>query len=96
MDIMDKTSNSTETQEKLLRQAENGCKGTRNGWVRGDDDMFYNLSHFSKIGVEKNHHWGGWSVVGLCGDCQIYIKTFPEWGLCATWLLNVMEDKKNE
>ena len=87
--------NSTEMQEKFRTMAENGCANDIKGWVRGDNDVFYNLSHFSSFAAEKNHHWDGYSVVGKRYDGEeVYIKTFEEWTHCTLWLLNVMGVKK--
>ena len=45
--------NSTEMQEKFRTMAENGCANDIKGWVRGDNDVFYNLSHFSSFAAER-------------------------------------------
>ena len=84
--------NSTHNWIKVVTGAPNAPQHTYNGWARGDDDSFFNLSHFSQFKVEKNYNWGKWSVVGkkLDGE-EIYIKTLETWGACSLWLINVME-----
>ena len=67
---------------------------TIKGWVRGDDETWYNIAHFSEFKVEKNHLWDGWSIAGLRDDGEeLYIRTFKTWGECTLYLIKVMERK---